>query len=356
MLPITKKDMDSMSLANLSEEKRNQIMSIKNGLSLTDDAIIGFGNEASKNLSHFSSELLTAMKVKDNPEVEDLLTELMTGLQEVDCDSLLARKPSFLKKLFKVDDIKSFMVKYEDVQSVVNTVKKKLEQTEFQLKKDISLCNQYLEQNESYIGDLDNYIMAGKIKVQEEREILEQEERELDKTDQLAVHRLSIKQDDLDRLDRKITDLMLMREIAVQNVPQIQLIRGADNVLIEKIQSSINSAIPLWESQIVITIELMRQKGALGVQKAITDTTNKLIAKNSELLKVGSIEVAKELERGIVDLETLKKSQQNLIETLDTIKTIRLEGREQRLQVAGEIENLHEQLNNAMLLSPGNNM
>lgn len=348
---LTKKNLDMVSLDGLTDKKKNEIMQIKNGLSLAYEDVLDFGSSASKNLSNFSSELLSVMKVKDAPEVDTMLVELMGDLAEVDCDSLLKKKPNLLKKIFKIDDLQNFMVKYEDVQTVINTVKKKLEQTQFQLKKDIELCDRYLEQNFQYIEDLDNYIMAGKLKVEEEKENLVVEERTLDKEDQLAVHEFSAKQGDLERLDRKVHDLTLMREIAIQNIPQIQLIKGGDAVLIEKIQSSINSAIPLWESQIVIAIELMRQKGALTVQKSISDTTNKLIAKNSELLKSGSIEVAKELERGIVDIETLKKSQENLIQTLESIKTIRQNGREQRLQVANELGQIQGKLHEALLLN-----
>ena len=346
--------MELVSLDGLTEQKKNEIMKIKDGLTLSTDTVIDFGSSASKNLSNFSSELLATMKIKDTPEVDTMLTELMTGLQEVDCDTLLKKKPNVLKKIFKVDDLKNFMIKYEDVQTVINTVKKKLEQTQFQLKKDIELCESYLEQNLDYIDELDNFIMAGKLKVQEERAALEIEEKTLDKTDQLAVQNFSVRQGDVERLDRKVHDLTLMREIAIQNIPQIQLIRGGDAVLIEKIQSSINSAIPLWESQIVIAIELMRQKGALEIQKNIVDTTNKLIMKNSELLKTGAVEVARELERGIVDIETLKKSQDNLIQTLENIKTIRQEGRQQRLQVSQELATIHGKLNDALLLESGN--
>ena len=348
---LTKQNLELVNLDGLSQEKKNEIMQIKQGLTLSYEHVVDFGSSASKNLSSFSSELLTTMKVKDTPEVENMLVELMSGLQEVDCDSLLKKKPNFLKKMFRVDDLQNFMVKYEDVQSVINTVKKKLEQTQFQLKKDIELCERYLEQNMSYIEDLDNYIMAGKLKVQEEKEKLAQEELTLDKSDNLAVHEFSARQTDVERLDRKVHDLVLMREIAIQNIPQIQLIKGGDAVLIEKIQSSINSAIPLWESQIVIAIELMRQKGALTIQKNIVDTTNKLITRNSELLKTGAVEVARELERGIVDIETLKKSQENLIETLSTIKTIKEDGRQQRLQVAEELATLHGKMNDALLLT-----
>jgi uncharacterized protein YaaN involved in tellurite resistance len=221
------------------------------------------------------------------------------------------------------------------------------------LKKDIEVCNRYLEQNLEYINELDNYILAGKVKVDEERISLEEDRKTLDSSDMLNVHNFNARENEIDRLDRKIHDLELMRGIAVQNIPQIMLIRDGDGVLIEKIQSSINSAIPLWESQMVIAIQLMRQKGALAIQKGVADTTNNLISKNSELLKSGSVEVAKELERGIIDIDVLKKNSDNLIKTLEAIRTVRQEGKENRLKATQELAVLQTKLNEQLLLSEG---
>lgn len=349
-LYLTKKQMDSNDLSALSDDRRKAIMSIKDTISLDYENTLDFATGASKNLTEFSSDLLRTMKVKDMPEVEGLVTELLSGLEKVDASTLMEARSPWYKRLFKVDELKQFIVRYEDVASVIEGVKGKLEESNFQLKKDIEVCNKYLEQNLTYINELDNYIMAGKIKVDEERAALAREEGELDKTDMLAVHNFNAHQTEVDRLDRKVHDLMLMRGIAVQNIPQIMLIRDGDGVLIEKIQTSINSAIPLWESQMVIAIQLMRQKGALAIQKGVTNTTNNLIAKNSELLKAGSIEVAKELERGIVDVEVLKKNSENLIQTLEAIRNIRSEGREKRLKATEELGQLQLRLNEQLML------
>ena len=191
---------------------------------------------------------------------------------------------------------------------------------------------------------------AGRMRVDEERKKLAEEQVEIDKTDMLAVHSFNARQNEVDRLDRKVHDLSLMREIAIQNIPQIMLIRDGDGVLIEKIQSSINSAIPLWESQMVIAIQLLRQKGALAIQRGVANTTNNLIAKNSELLKSGSLEVAKELERGIVDVEVLKKNSENLIKTLEGIRNIRAEGYQNRLKATQELGQIQSRLNEQLLL------
>ena len=331
---LSKKDLDSGSLSNISEERRHTIMAIKDGIALESESILDFGNGASKNLTEFSSDLLSKMKLKDTPEVETLLSDLLKGLGQIDASTLLEKKPTFFQRLFgEKADVKKFIMRYEDISSVITEIKSKLEVSTFQLKKDMEVCSRYLEQNLNYINALDDYIMAGRIKVNE--------------------NQLNARQSNLDRLERKVHDLNLMRAIAIQNIPQIMLIRDGDGVLVEKIQSSINSAIPLWESQMVIAIQLMRQKGALTIQKSVTDTTNNLIARNSELLESGTIEVAKELERGIVDVEVLKKSSENLIKTLESLKQIREEGRKERIKATAELAALQSRLNEQLLLQGG---
>ncbi len=347
---LTKHEMDSLSLDRLDPERKQAIINIKNSIALNQEDTLDYASSASKNLTEFSSDLLKTMKVKDVPEVEGLVSDLLAGLEKVDAGTLMETKPSFFKRLFKTDELKQFITRYEDVASVIDGVKGKLEESNFQLKKDIETCNRYLDQNLTYINELDNYIMAGKIKVEEERKVIEEEKKMIDSSDMLAVHSLNAHQGEVDRLDRKVHDLLLMREIAVQNIPQIMLIRDGDGVLIEKIQSSINSAIPLWESQMVIAIQLMRQKGALAIQKGVVNTTNNLIAKNSELLKSGSIEVAKELERGIVDVEVLKKNSENLIKTLESIRAIRIEGHENRIKATKELGAIQMRLNEQLML------
>lgn len=350
---LAKKDIDTLSLDNVDEARKGQIMSIKNSIVFNYDTTLSYAESASKNLTDFSSDLLKTVKVKDAPEVEGLINELMTGLEKVDASTLQAHKPNFLQRLFRVDDVKKFIARYEDVEGVVDSVKEKLAMANYQLKKDIEVCHRYLEQNKAYINELDNYIMAGGIRAKEEQEAIDAERAAVDSTDQLAVYTLNNRQNELDRFTRKLHNLMLMRTIAIQNIPQIILIADGDSVLIEKIESSINSAIPLWESQMVIAIQLMRQKGALALEKQVTQTTNNLISKNSDLLKQGSIEVAKSLETAIVDIEVLKKNSQNLIDTLKGIKQIREEGKQSRLKATQELGLLQSQLNEQLLLASG---
>jgi uncharacterized protein YaaN involved in tellurite resistance len=348
---LAKKNMDTLSLDDIDEARKAQIISIKDGIVLSRDTTLEYAESASKNLTAFSSDLLKTVKLKDTPEVEGLINELLGSLEKVDASTLSTKKPTFLQRLFRVDEVKQFITRYEDVETVVDGVKEKLELANFQLKKDIEVCHRYLEQNEAYINDLDNFIMAGRLKVQEEQAAIDAERASVDLDDQLAVYALNARQGELDRFERKLHNLMLMRAIAIQNIPQIILIADGDSVLIEKIESSINSAIPLWESQMVIAIQLMRQKGALALEKAVTQTTNNLIAQNGEMLKTGSLEVAKALETGIVDIEVLKKNSENLIATLKGIKTIREEGKQARMKATQELGLLQSKLNEQLLLN-----
>lgn len=350
---LAKKDLDSCNLDKFSEDRKKEVLAIKDSIVFNSAATLAFAGSASKSLTDFSSDLLRSVKLKDTPEVEGLVSDLLTGLSKVDATTLQEIRPTLFKRLFRVDEVKQFITRYEDVESIIDSVKEKLESASFQLLKDVELCDRYLEQNIEYINALDNFIVAGNLRLKEELDDIEAAKTTLDTDDQLAVYALNARQDEADRFSRKLHDLMLMRAIAIQNIPQITLIKQGDSVLIEKIDSSINSAIPLWESQMVIAIQLMRQRGALAIDKAVTSTTNRLIEKNGELLKAGTIDVAKALETGIVDLDVLKKNNQMLIETLTEVKKIREDGRNARLKAAQEIGMLQSKLNEQLLLISG---
>jgi len=208
---LTKRDFDTLCLDNLDENRRSQIMTIKDSIALSYEDTLDYAGSASKNLSEFSSDLLKTMKIKDTPEVEGLITELMAGLEKVDINTLTESKPNFFKKLFKIDELKQFIVRYEDVESVIGQVKGKLESANYQLKKDIEVCNRYLEQNLNYINELDNFIMAGKIKAKEEQEALDAEKGMADSSDLLIVQMLNSRQNEIDRFERKIHNLLLVR-------------------------------------------------------------------------------------------------------------------------------------------------
>lgn len=350
---LAKRDLETMDLSHIDETRKSQIMQIKNGIAFNYDDTLDYASEASKNLTEFSSDLLKTVKLKDTPEVEGLITELMTSLEKVDASTLQTKKPNFIQRLFGVDQIKTFIHSYEDVETVIHGVRDKLEVANFELKKDIETCRRYLDKNMAYINSLDDFIMAGKIRVKEEQDAIDAERANIDPNDQLIAYTLKSRQDEVDRFERKLHNLLLMREIAIQNIPQIMLIANGDSILIEKIDSSINSAIPLWESQMVIAIQLMRQKGALALQESVTKTTNNLIEKNGELLRTSSVAVAKALETSVVDVEVLKKNSQNLIQTMKDIKAIQADGKKQRLEATRQLGALQSELNEQLLLTAG---
>ena len=351
---LTKTQMQNLDLNSLTDEKKNKILSLKNGLNMSDDSIMEFGSSATKGMSDFSSTMLKTIKLKDFPEIDNIVGELMTELEKVDSNTLLSYKPSFLQRVFKVNTVekfvKEFASQFENASDVINGIKKKLEDAKFQLRKDMTLCDNCMEQNLIHINELDDCIFAGKLKLKEIHNEIDQDLADLDKEDTLAVHMVSMKQSAENRLEMSVRDLCLIRENAVQNMQQLRLIKEGDAVLIEKIKKSINMAIPLWESQMLVAFIITRQQNGVDLEKAISDTTNNIITMNSELVKSGAIKIAEELQRGIIDIEVLKASSQKLMETCQEVKKINMEGKEKRLAAIEELEQITIGLNEATLL------
>lgn len=328
----------------MNQEKEEMITNIKNEIVLEHNAISKYGNDVSKKLTNFSTEILKSVKLKDSPEVEELLLSLVGELNSIDCTTLVQKKKGFFSKLFKNNDTQTFIARYESVHSFISDVTKQLSQAEYALSKDIDTCNEYIEQNREYINELDLYIEAGKQKLVEEKAKFEEEKLNLDKDDMLAAQELSLKESEINMFERKVHNLEVQRMVAIQNIPQLMLIKDGDAVLVEKINSSIDTSIPLWESQMVIAIQTMRQQNGAKLVKSITDTNNELLKKNAEMLKSSTTSVAVELERDIVDLDTLKQTNQALIDTIQEIRKIREDGEKQRVAVATELQGLQTKL------------
>ena len=323
---LTKAQMTSLDIASLSEEKRREILTLKDDISLDSKGIMNFGSSAVKGMNDFSTAMLKTMQIKDFPEIDAILGDLMGELQKVDSNTLLSYKPPFWKKLFGVESmekfINNFKGQFDSVYGVIDSVKKRLEEAKFQLHKDITLCEKYMEQNLQHINELDACVFAGRLKLNEVREEIEAEMATLDKEDELAVHMMSERQNAENRLEISVRDLALMRENAVQKMHQMRLIKDGDTVMIEKIDKSINIAIPMWESQMLIAFVVARQQSCIDMEKAIYDMSNNMAMMNSELVKAGAIQIAQELQKGIMDIEVLKSSTQKLIETFNEVKKI----------------------------------
>lgn len=344
----------SLDVMKLDEGRKQQVYQIKDNMVLSPESTLNFGTDVHKHLSAFSTQVLTNVKLKDMPDVEGFISELLVNLDKVDANSLLEVKQSWFRKFTKSDNLKQFIAKYEDVNGLLGGVKMKLEQCNLQLRKDIDTCSKFLEQNMMYINELDNYIIAGKLKYDEESVLLEEKKKDINADDLLSVYEIKGEQEELDRLERKLYNLLLIREVAIQNITQLRLIRELNSKLIEEIQISINTAIPMWESQMVIAIHLLREKGALAIQQSVRNTTNKILEQNSALLRSGSIEIAKELEEGVVDINVLKNNTTNLVKVLEDINKIRSDGKKKREEVIVELSKLQTKLNEQVLLSVNN--
>lgn len=326
------------------QEKQAAIATIKDTISLEHNAISKYGNNISTKLTDFSSEILKTVKVKDSPEVEELLLSLVGQLNSIDCKSLQQKKPNLLQRLLGKQDPATFIAKYESIDSFIGGIVEKLSQAEFSLGKDIETYEAYLEQNRTYIAELDLYIEAGKEFIEESKADYERMKGEVDETDMLAVNELSVLESQIRQFERKVHNLDIQRTVAIQNIPQLMLIKDGDAVLVEKINASIETSIPLWESQMVIAIGILRQENGAKLVKSITDTNNELLKKNADMLKSSTVAVARELERDIVDLETLQHTNEKLISTIQEIREIRNNGQKEREAVAQELTNMQQRL------------
>lgn len=314
-------------------------------IELTTEGIYNYGADVSHKLSDFSSRMLQEVNSQNSQEAQDSLDELLKELALVDV-SELQQKQGFLARFFHKDQFGDFVKKYEAAQEIISRVKRQLIQAEYQLRKDIRLCDVFLENNKEYISDLDTYIAAGKAKVEEERKNIS--EKKANAKDQLAIQEAAQEENMVKALERKVYNLETLRMVAIQNIPQILLLKEGNMTLVEKIKESIDTVIPLWENQMLIAIALIRQREGVRLQKAVSDTTNRMLLANAQMLKDSSIAIATENNRGVVDIETLRKSNNDLIETITMLKKIKKTGEEQRKQAAAEIVKLQTQLNDAL--------
>ena len=317
-------------------------------------AIISYGAAAQKQLGEFSHQMLSHVQAKDTGEIGDILNDLMERLNETDPNDLVAENQGFFQKFFgKIKkSIYEMQAKYQEVGSQVDKIAIRLDHEKNGLLNDNLSLEQLYQRNKDFFDALNIYIAAGEIKLAELQETLIPEALEKARVtgDQMDVQVVNDLEQFLDRLEKRNHDLKLTRQMTIQQAPQIRLIQNTNQALAEKIQSSITTTIPLWKNQIAIAMTLLRQKDAVTAQRQVSETTNQLIQKNSEMLKISTIETARENERGIIDLETLQKTQKDLIETLEETLKIQQEGRARRRKVEVELTNMEEDLRQKLLV------
>ena len=337
----------------LSPEQRVRVEEVKNSIDLIDSqAALQYGVGAQRNISSFSDNILTQVRSKDSGYVGELMSDLVLKVKEVDVDGLdegFLDKLPFLKNASRA--VKKFMQRYEKLEVQIDRIEQQLDQARMQMLKDITMFDGLYEKNLEYFRELQIYIAAGEEKLKELQEItLPQLHAEATaKGDAMSAQVVRDFEDTVNRFEKKIHDLKLSKTVAIQTAPQIRLIQNNDKMLVDKIQTAILSTIPLWKSQIVIALGLHRQESVLKMQRSVFDATNTLLTKNAELLRQNSTEVARESERGIVDLQTLKKVNADLISTIEETIKIQQEGRAARQNAETELLSIEQKLKEALL-------
>jgi len=316
-------------------------------------AMISYGTQAQGKLLTFSHTMLEHVQKQDVGEVGDIINDLMKRLQEVTPDDLRQEKTSFFGRVFgKISkSVQEVLSKYQKTSAQIDRISVKLDRSKNVLLSDIGMLEKLYENNKEYFNALNIYIAAGELKLEElnNKTIPELKRAAQSTNDQMKFQEVNDMIQFADRLDKRLHDLKLSREITIQSAPQIRLIQNTNQALVEKIQSSIMTAIPLWKNQVAIALTLIRQRHAVEAQKQVSKTTNELLLKNAEMLKSNTIETAKENERGLVDIETLKKTQENLITTLEETMRIQQEGRSKRRQAEHELANMENELRQKLL-------
>ena len=327
----------------LPEERQAQARELAKKIDVNDSqAVISYGSTAQTKLSEFSQSMLNTVSSQDIGPIGDSLNQLMYRLNEANPDELRVGEGNIFQKMFgKVkQSIYEITTKYQKIGAQIDKIATKLNVEKDGLLRDNQMLETLYNKNKDYFDALNIYIAAAEMKL---TTIPAATEKAQASGDQMDVQVVNDYTQFLDRLDKRTHDLKLARQITIQQAPQIRLIQNTNQALAEKIQASINTAIPLWKNQVAIALTLLRQKDAATAQRQVSETTNDLLKKNSEMLKISTIETAKENERGIVDLETLQQTQNDLVETLEETLRIQKEGRERRQ--AAEIEIGHMESN-----------
>ncbi|KJJ40601.1 tellurite resistance protein TelA [Bacillus subtilis] len=317
-------------------------------------SIVLYGSQAQSKLLNFSHTMIDHVQKKDVGEIGEILGELMKKLEQVNPDDLQSKKKGFLARVFGrvSNSLHEVLSKYQKTSVQIDRISLKLEHSKNALISDNKLLEQLYEKNKEYFAALNVYIAAGELKLEElkTKTIPElRQQAESSEHNQMAVQEVNDLIQFADRLDKRVHDLLLSRQITIQSAPQIRLIQNTNQALAEKIQSSIVTAIPLWKNQVAIALTLLRQRNAVDAQQKVSDTTNELLLKNAELLKTNTIETVRANERGLVDIDTLKKVQESLISTLEETLTIQEEGRIKRRQAEEELMMMEGDLKQKLL-------
>lgn len=352
--PVAQKPEDpALDDSILTEEERRQVDAFASQIDLTNSTLVlQYGAGTQKKMADFSESALENVRSKDLGEVGDLLSGVVTELKSFDEEEEKGFFGFFKKGANKIAAMKA---KYAKAEENVNQIVKALEKHQVQLMKDTALLDKMYELNLTYFKELSMYILAGRKKLAEVRSTQLAELTAKAQASGLPEDAQAAK--DLDsmcnRFEKKIHDLELTRMISIQTAPQIRLVQNNDTLMVEKIQSTIVNTIPLWKSQMVLALGVEHSSQAAAAQRQVTDMTNELLRKNAEKLKMATVDTARESERGIVDMETLKATNESLISTLDEVMNIQKEGRQKRQEAEAELRAMEQDLKTKLLQIQG---
>ena len=342
----------SLNYEELSEEEKKAIEEFNNKIDVTDAAqVLQFGSAAQNKISEFSDSILENVKTKNTGEVGDLLADLVSQIKSFDND--ISGSDKGLAKIFSnaKRQLDKIIAKYNKIDNNIDAIENGLEKDKLQMLKDITIFDTMYEKNLDYFKEISLYIIAGERKLEELRtvELPKLQAQAQASGEQMDAQKVADMENTINRFEKKIYDLKTTRLISIQMAPQIRLLQNNEAELVEKIQSSITNTIPLWKNQIVLALGINNAKKALKNEQAVSKLTNEMLKKNSETLKQGSIDIAEESEKAIIDIETLQKTNQDLIETIDTVIEIHKNGRIKRQEAEKELETLEKELKQKML-------
>ena len=343
----------SLNYDELSPEEKKAVDEFNAKIDVFDATqILQYGAAAQNKISDFSDSVLEGIKTKQTGDTGELLADLVGQIKSFD-SSIGNSDKGILGKLFynAKKEFHTIIAKYSKIETNIDAIEKSLDKNKIILLKDVSTFDEMYEKNLEYFKEISLYIIAGDKKLEELKTVTlpELKKKAEESKEQMDIQKVQDLEAQINRFEKKLHDLKVTRVISIQMAPQIRLLQNNDAELVEKIQSSITNTIPLWKNQMVLALGLNDAKRALKEQQAVTQLTNDMLKKNSETLKQGTLEVAKESERAIVDIETLKKTNKDLIDTIDGVIKIHEEGRAKRAAAEEELKNIEQELKDKIL-------
>lgn len=343
----------SLNYDLLSQEEKDAIEEFNKKINVEDATqVLQYGAKAQTKISQFSDSVLEDVKTRSTGEVGELLADLVGEIRSFDSDIANTNKTG-LGKLFNSakKQLEKLIAGYDKIEVNIDKIEASLEKHRLQMLKDITIFDTMYEKNLEYFKELSLYIIAGEKKIEELRNVTlpELQKKAQESGEQLDAQKVNDMENMINRFEKKIYDLKTTRIISIQMAPQIRLLQNNEAELVEKIQGSLTNTIPLWKNQMVLALGINNAKQAIGAQKAVTDLTNSMLQKNSEILKQGSIEIAEESERAIVDVATLQKTNKDIIDTLDQVIQIHENGRVKRQEAEVELANIEKELKEKMI-------